>query len=243
MLLSLDRAIVVFVNGYAHRAWSLDALVHFLTSDPLLKGGLMMTVFAYVWFQAEPHQETFEITDRRRVLLHSLLICIPALMLARGLGYLFPFRTRPLYEPALNLHRAFTFDANSLETWSSFPSDHAVLFFALATGVFLVSRRTGVFLYAYTVIGICLPRVYMGLHYPSDILAGAVLGVAAGYTARWSGLRSLLTRPALHLHDVSPGLFYASFFFLAYQTADLYDPLRGGFRIATEVLESWIGRS
>lgn len=57
----------------------------------------------------------------------------------------------------------------------SFPSDHAAAAFAIAFAVLAFSRRAGaVFLVAATLIG--LSRIALGMHYPSDVLAGAAVG-------------------------------------------------------------------
>lgn len=60
----------------------------------------------------------------------------------------------------------------------SFPSDHAAAAFAIAFAVLAFSRRGGIaFLSAATLIG--LSRIALGLHYPTDVLAGALVGFAA----------------------------------------------------------------
>lgn len=70
---------------------------------------------------------------------------------------------------------------NHLPT-ASFPSDHAAVSFALATAIFLHSRRFGVFAYAIALL-ISISRVFAGLHYPSDILFGALIGIAMSLLA------------------------------------------------------------
>ena len=66
----------------------------------------------------------------------------------------------------------------------SFPSDHAAAAFAIAFGILFVARRTGWLFVAWAAL-IGISRVLAGMHYPTDILAGAVVGLASGYfTAR-----------------------------------------------------------
>jgi len=60
----------------------------------------------------------------------------------------------------------------------SFPSDHAAAAFAIAFAVLAFSRRAGIaFLVAAALIA--LSRVALGMHYPSDVLAGALVGFGA----------------------------------------------------------------
>jgi undecaprenyl-diphosphatase len=60
----------------------------------------------------------------------------------------------------------------------SFPSDHASAAFAIGFAVFLYDRLVGgLFLAAAAIIGI--GRVFIGAHYPADVLAGALVGMAA----------------------------------------------------------------
>ncbi|MBI2165366.1 MAG: phosphatase PAP2 family protein [Chloroflexi bacterium] len=79
------------------------------------------------------------------------------------------FRPRPFvqYELDLLFYRP---------TDSSFPANPAALTFAIATGVWGGNRRVGAALYALAVL-YGLSRVYAGVFYPSDILAGAAIGV------------------------------------------------------------------
>ena len=60
-------------------------------------------------------------------------------------------------------------------TEKSFPSNHALQAFMVAILVFGSYRRLGVVLFLFAII-ISLGRVYLGVHYPSDVIGGAVIG-------------------------------------------------------------------
>jgi undecaprenyl-diphosphatase len=87
----------------------------------------------------------------------------------------------------------------------SFPSDHATAAFAIAFGILFVARRTGWLFVAWAAL-IAASRVLAGMHYPTDVLAGALVGFGGGFfTARLAmplllpliGLVSRATDPPL----------------------------------------------
>ncbi|MEO6471956.1 MAG: phosphatase PAP2 family protein [Aeromicrobium sp.] len=57
----------------------------------------------------------------------------------------------------------------------SFPSDHAVMAGAVATGLLIVSRRWGLYAVGAAAI-MAATRVYVGAHYPADVVAGLAVG-------------------------------------------------------------------
>lgn len=82
--------------------------------------------------------------------------------------------------------RPFVVDSGGVHLFSGhsadpgFPSDHATASFAIAVAIFLRNRRWGaVALLAAAVLSV--GRVAIGVHFPSDVLAGAVLGTAAAF--------------------------------------------------------------
>jgi membrane-associated phospholipid phosphatase len=74
---------------------------------------------------------------------------------------------------------------------SSFPSDHAIVAAAIATSLLMVNRRLGIAALSITAL-ICIARVAVGVHYPLDVLAGALLGAAAALTMRLPALSAVL---------------------------------------------------
>ena len=61
----------------------------------------------------------------------------------------------------------------------SFPSAHATFFFLVSTIIFFKNKKLGLFLYVSSFL-IILARVYSGVHWPSDVFAGALIGVIVG---------------------------------------------------------------
>jgi undecaprenyl-diphosphatase len=74
-------------------------------------------------------------------------------------------------------------------TWS-FPSNHAVNNFAAATFYFLLFPKLKWALFIPAAL-VAISRVYLGLHYPSDILGGAIIGILIGYLFALAELKTL----------------------------------------------------
>ena len=86
-----------------------------------------------------------------------------------------------------------------LPTDPSFPSGHAAGSFAFAAFIFTIHRRAG-FACAGLATAIALSRVALGVHYPSDVFAGAVVGALLG----WTGARALPAVDGLANADSEP---------------------------------------
>jgi len=234
---SVDASIIYFLNRFAHRVWIFDRIVVLLEVNTLLKGGLAMTVLWWLWFgrRKPPGEE-------RRILLFGLLASFAGLLLARTLALLLPFRERPLRNPLLHFQIPYTLDPKLLIGWSSFPSDHATLFFSLAVTFFFVSRALGVIAFAYAFVVVCLPRLYLGIHYPTDILAGALLGIGVGSLGRLQRLRRIVTDPLFKWLEISPASFYAFLFFCSFSVAQQFDAVRDMGKLAFELVKFTVHR-
>lgn len=70
------------------------------------------------------------------------------------------------------------------ESGSSFPSGHAAFFFALSAVVYIYDRKLGwVFFVISALMGFA--RIYVGVHWPFDILAGVVVGILVSLVTDW----------------------------------------------------------
>ena len=65
---------------------------------------------------------------------------------------------------------------------SSFPSTHSAWAFGAATAIFMRHRKLGAAAYAVAAL-IAFSRLYMFLHFPTDVLFGMALGIALGVLA------------------------------------------------------------
>jgi membrane-associated phospholipid phosphatase len=215
-LIQFDRAICAFINRAArHWEW-LDQTNVVVSNSDLIKGGVVLAIFWAMWFR---------FTDARERLLAGLGGSLVALFIARVLAYVLPIRQRPILEPSMHFVPPLGLaDQSNWTNWSSFPSDHAALFFAIVAGIWLANRRAGIFAFIYVAIAICLPRIYVGIHYPTDVLAGALIGLGAvAVLLQW---RALWAKPLLRILERYPGWGYAFFFLLTFQIATLFWDLR-----------------
>lgn len=93
-------------------------------------------------------------------------------------------RARPFVVDSGGVH---LFTAHAADP--SFPSDHATASVAIAMAIFLRHRRWGVVALIAAAL-LSVGRVALGVHFPSDVLAGAALGSAAALTLWVPPLRS-----------------------------------------------------
>jgi len=219
---AFDSVIVSLLTGISGEFWKFDFALFSLSDNDLLKGGIFMIAIWALWFRSEA-------PEARSLIIATLFGATLAVLLGKILEHLLPLRLRP-YEAGLDGIN-FPYDMG-LEDQTSFPSDHAVLFFSLAMGIWFSSRSLGIFAFLYAAFVICLPRVYLGLHYPTDILAGAVLGIGCAFVAQAEGIRSLLGKTVVRFAANRPTLFYPLFFVATFQLATLFDGLRDMARLA-----------
>ena len=232
LIQSADVSVYNFLNAFAGNR-ALDYILKFGEHSRLLKGGVFLAVYWFFWFRPEVGQE-----KRRRAILTTLAGALLALLACRLIADLLPFRTRPMYDPRL-LHQPFAIPIEpDLVNWSAFPSDNATFFFALAFGMVYLARWLAIPAMLYAALWICLPRMFLGVHYPSDTVAGAAIGIATVWVCmrtRW--FQSRVAAPALAFMDAKPGAFYMAAFLCSFEMAAMFEDLRAAGGAVLRILQ------
>jgi undecaprenyl-diphosphatase len=168
----MNQSIFVFIHNFAGRSAFLDGLAIFFAEwMPYL---LVIAFLVLVYYQFGTRRKFYLFAEGAL-----------AIILARGIIttviHFFYYHPRPF--------EAYGFAPLISESGSSFPSAHAAWFFALALVVWYSNRTWGWWFFALaTLMGIA--RIYAGVHWPLDILGGAVIGIASAWFVHW-----LLKRP------------------------------------------------
>lgn len=117
-----------------------------------------------------------ELVKNRFMIAVGLAAALAARFIAKPLILLVYARPRPfvLLPAAHKLISTYVY-----ENYQSFPSGHMLFFFALSAALFGFNKKLGSWFFVFSAI-MGIARIFAGVHWPSDILAGAILGALVG---------------------------------------------------------------
>lgn len=164
MIRALDIALFRYLNSWAGSSRLFDALVIFCAS---YLAYILLAVFVALLFFTHCGGK-----EKIRMFWATAVSVIIARLGVTELIRLFYHRPRPFM--IYRVHQLLTDNE-----WS-FPSGHAAFFFALAAVIYLYHKKWGAWFFLGALL-ITAGRVIAGVHYPADILGGAIIGATVAY--------------------------------------------------------------
>lgn len=170
-MLATDERLFLWLNGLVGRWPAVDSIVRLVTTDYFVPVALSLVLFG-LWFGSRSQAQR----ERQQKAVWAALASVGlASLIILSLNQAWA-RPRPFadHNVALLFYRP---------TDPSFPSNLATIAFAMAAGVGLGHRRLGVAAYLLATTA-ALSRVWAGVQYPLDIIAGAALGMMITFVCR-----------------------------------------------------------
>jgi undecaprenyl-diphosphatase len=182
----MDFSLEQWINGPAGTHPFLDTVMKFVAIR--VRADLLLIAVVAVWFMVGWLRRS---PADRLAAITALLSASGALLANQVIGFLWD-RPRPFVAHPRSVHLIVHSGSDA-----SFPSDHAAVAFAIAWVLIVFHRRLGIAALVLAAL-MCYARVYVGVHYPGDVLGGAAVGtVAAVLVLAW--LRSLRQQEAAGL--------------------------------------------
>jgi undecaprenyl-diphosphatase len=165
----LNTHLFTVIYGFSHQSTVLDYLGIFFAEYSQYVLALIFLILIFY-----PKQD--RVRNRSMVVMATLSALVARLIIK---PFILLFYSEP--RPFMVLHYVRPLISTSAsENFQSFPSGHALFFFALATTVYLFNKKWGLF-YLISALLIGVARVYVGIHWPFDIIAGMFIGIITGW--------------------------------------------------------------
>lgn len=157
----IDYSIFQIINHFAISERFLNPLMIFLAekAEYLFFAGII-----FYWFYRK--------SQNRKMVIEAILAACVALSINGEIGHFF-YRNRPFVTHHVNWLIPHVKNA-------SFPSDHATAAFVIATAIWIWKKRDG-WMWLVLAAGIALSRVWTGVHYPLDVIAGMLIGTSVAF--------------------------------------------------------------
>jgi undecaprenyl-diphosphatase len=166
--MALDSALFNLINGWATQMPSMDALMRLLVNDYFVPTILCLLAAAF-WFAGGTKEERGR--NQRAVL--SIIVAVLLANLVVKLCNLIYFRPRPFSVQPVNLLFYRPSD-------SALPSNAAAVGFTFAAVAWRRNRRLGALMGVLAGL-FAFARIYCGVHYPLDVVAGGLIGAVCAY--------------------------------------------------------------
>ena len=174
-ILQLDYQIFKFINVWTGHWLFFDYLAIFMAVYSIF---IIAGIIAIWWLKLPKTKSSklWPMVGKRKWLIFGTVAgaSVVAELINQILGFI-KFRQRPFL--SLNIHQLIGHLPEK-----SFPSDHAAVAFAASMAVYFYNKKLGAVLFTISFL-MSLARIYVGAHYPLDILVGMFLGICIAYVS------------------------------------------------------------
>lgn len=179
----MDQSLLLFLNQTLATPW-LDVFFAWISQSRTFSVPLLLLVMAFLSWRFGK--------DGFMFWLLSIVLIIAGDQLGGLLKQLFA-QARPCAELGDTVRRVDTlFHINCSRHLNGMPSNHALNFFLFATFTGYVLRWRGWLMgFVLLAVLVAMSRTYLGVHYPSQILVGAIIGTSMGVGAGWLSVQYL----------------------------------------------------
>lgn len=154
------------INDLGTQYSFLNPVVIFLAEYMLYVLCLTIAIF---WFTRN--------TSHRLMVIHAIMAFALAEILGKAAGQLYshhqPFAVLPLVNQLI-----------AHEVDNSFPSDHTIMFFSICVSFYL-TRKKEWWLWLVLPFCVAISRIWVGVHYPVDVIVGALFGIFSALAGSW----------------------------------------------------------
>ena len=221
----LDREILLTLNAFgggSNNLWDL-------ANNSLFRGFPVFFSLVALWFSSDQPER------RGRMLAGLLAVCL-ATMLSVWSQFHTAVHIRPILDLAIPLDTVIP--RTPWDRTNSFPSDTATLFFSLAAVVFVEKRSVGLFCFVWVAAIVAIPRIIVGLHYPSDIIGAFILGPATVFLFATLPYPKGLFERALTWFEGRLYIVHALLFIFLAEAFDLFPSLQALGKVLARLFHS-----
>ncbi|MWV42975.1 phosphatase PAP2 family protein [Paenibacillus sp. HJL G12] len=162
----MDYQLFHAMNEWGRTASFLNPVMRLLANDAFYLFFIGLLVY---WFIRNE--------NNRKMVAESVIAACAGLTISWILGHLF-YRDRPFVSHTVL--QLIDHPANA-----SFPSDHALGAFVIAAAIAMYRKKDGMIWLILAAL-IAFSRVWTGVHYPTDVLAGALIGILVAAGVHWA---------------------------------------------------------
>lgn len=166
-IIELDHQLFLFINGFVGNSAFIDNIARSVVNDYFVPT-LLSLILLGAWFYWDDSKRRD--VNQKSVVVSILAVGFASLVIVSLMNYFFD-RPRPfdVLETNLLFYKP---------TDPSFPSNSTVVAFSLATSAFLANKKVGIIALILSAF-YGLTRIFVGVHFPLDVLTGAIIGILA----------------------------------------------------------------